>query len=153
MTQRTIQIIIAGLFLWGCVSLPEITGGGEISQETESVPIWRVDTHVEKLLESKGWERPELTIEGASDLWLTISGWCAGLSLLAFCGAYLTHKHKLIGLGALLGLGAVVCTGISLCVGVIGWVVGVALVAGLVFLGVKIRRFSLVQWLRGGRDG
>jgi hypothetical protein len=129
--------------------MPDITPRGKVSPDkTTLVPFWRAGAHADDMMESKGWKKPENNTDDESWLWLIVAGICALCSVGCFVFAYVTHIHEGIGAGAILGTFAVVATGISAIVGWIGWIVGAALVCGLIWAGVRLRNWSFTKWMR-----
>jgi hypothetical protein len=145
-----IRLAILTALIGSCIALPAITPKGKVSPtETEWVAPWNVADHADDMMESKGWEKPKNNTEDESALWLGIAGTCAGLSILSFIIAYVTAPcHKAIGVGVILGISALVCTGISAIIGWIGLVVGVGLIAVLVYLGVKLRDYDVIKHIK-----
>jgi hypothetical protein len=127
-----------------------ITPQGKVSPKKRKwVALWNAAKHADDMMATKGWEKPKNNTEDESRLWLGIAGTCAGLSILSFIVAYVTAPcHKAIGVGVILGVSALVCTGISAIIGWIGLIVGLGLIAVLVFLGVKLRNYDVIQHIK-----
>jgi hypothetical protein len=142
------------MLIIGCASLskiePDKSGRNRVSaSENEWVWFWNFKDYMERFGSSKGWEKPKPNNNGSQWLWIGIAGVCATLSIASFVVAYVTAPcHKAIGVGAILGTFAVVATGISAIVGWIGWIVGAALVCGLIWAGVRLRNWSFTKWMR-----
>ncbi len=81
-------------------------------------------------------------------MWLWFAAICAGLSVLSFVLAYLTHQHDAIAVGAILGVAALIGTVFSAIIGWIVWIGGGLLLVCLVWLGWKLRHISVVEWLK-----
>jgi len=101
------------------------------------------------MMAAKGWEKPKNNTEDESALWLGIAGTCAGLSILSFIIAYVTAPcTKAIGVGVILGISAIVSTGVASIVGWLPLVMGLGLIAVLVYFGVKLRNYDVVQHVK-----
>ena len=148
--QNLLRLIPLAVLIGSCVALPVITPRGKVSPtDTEWVAAWNAAQHADDMMAAKGWEKPKNNTEDESALWLGIAGTCAGLSILSFVIAYVTAPcTKAIGVGVILGVSALVCTGISAIIGWIGLIVGLGLIAVLVFFGVKLRNYDVVQHVK-----
>jgi len=148
--QTLLRLIPLAVLIGSCVALPVITPKGKVSPtETESLWFWDAADHADNMMATKGWEKPKNNTEDESNLWLGIAGTCAGLSILSFIIAYVTAPcTKAIGVGIILGLSALACTGVSAIVGWLPLAIGLGFIAGLVWLGVKLRSYDVVKHLK-----
>jgi hypothetical protein len=148
--RNLLRLIPLAVLIGSCVALPVITPKGKVSStDTEWVALWNAAQHADDMMEAKGWEKPKNNTEDESALWLGIAGTCAGLSILSFIIAYVTAPcTKAIGVGIILGLSALACTGVSAIVGWLPLVMGLGFIAVLVYLGVKLRNYDVIQHIK-----
>jgi hypothetical protein len=137
-----------------CVMMPTIQSDGKVSAtDTEPVSVWNAGSHAERMMESKGWAKPKANLQDESELWLWVAAINAGLMSLSFVWAYLSHQHDMLGAGVIFGILALFCTGVSAIMTMIAWIVGGTILVALIWAGVKLRKFSLLEWLQHRKDG
>lgn len=129
-----------------CVSLPKLLPDGTVSpSDTELVAPWKAKSRVMTLFEAQGWGKPPVDTSG---VWIDSAGWCIGLSVACFILYYCTKLHEFGGSAMILGVSAMVCTGVAQVAGWLWLIPAIAALGGLVYLGVRLRDRSFLNWAK-----